>query len=336
MSAPNIYWRHSRSLERAVVAQTAAGLRGLNIGSGALSATLHLRPLPRCAINPLLSMRIQGTVDGEASDLFMPVAAFERCLDWVAPGLSAAKLDPATAALVCESALAEPLDQLEAKLGCKITFSHAEMCREKSPRWSKPDIALRLDMLRSLPMTLYAFVPASFAQKVYSTWMKENAEGSFTATVSLAVRAGVARLGLADRAALQPDDILVLDDCLVQSKKVCLVADETNGACASISGTKMTLLEPMQPLAGSWLAHYAANKVSGSHKDGTLITADLARRSVSFQELESIDFESAIDLPQGIDGVVGLYDGPRRIASGRLVITGSAIAVRVMGLHPNG
>ncbi len=334
MAEPNIYWRHSRSLERAIVAQTASGTRGLDIASGALSATLHLRPLPRCAYSPVLSMRLSGTVDGEPADLFMPMAAFDRCLEWIAPGLSAAKLDAATNALLVEAALAEPLDLLEAKLGCRIAISSAELCREKSPRWSKPDIALRLDMRRSLPMTLYAFVPARFAQKVYATWMKDAADTAFTPSVTLAVRAGIVRLTPHERQSLQPDDLLLLDDCMVQSKKVCLIADEANGACASMSGSKMTLLEPMKPLAGSWIEHYAAPKLLA--RDSGVITADLVRRSVSFQELESIDFENSIDLPNGIDGVLGLYDGPRRIASGRLVVTGSAIAVRIVGLHPNG
>jgi type III secretion protein Q len=317
---------------------------------GQQSAELGLSALPHAVLRPLLMHVVDCTIDGAAAQFVASPRLVETLVGGVLPGVHVMDLSPQTRALALEAALTDGLDALETQLGAGITLNAVTDSRDPAIDLLTPNVGVRIALDGAAPVMLPAHIPEAVLRKLIALQLGVTVnDAQLDPEVPLAVRIGRTTSTQSEVASLTENDVLLLDETLLDDDRLCLIVDESYGVMGELDGKSLKLDGPLAPVEQSWLQRFTAsaaadrgrrpqpsgNGSSNPPDPPTIVVVDLAYRLARLSELLRISASDPVALPQGIDGIVELRVGRRRIATGRLARVGAAVGVRIVRMEPN-
>ncbi len=309
-------WPAPRTPERPPVVIEHAGRK----------ASLALRSDPVWSASPLLTMQVLGDVDGKPFQLTLPPSVLDWCLEGIAPDASRSRLDPGAAAVLFETEMAGPIGRFEAATGTRVNVTSVALCRRRPDYISRPNLVMKADIAGFPPMAVTACVATDLARRIAGHFKAEpepaNEAAIGDATVSLAVRVGLAFLTPGSFERLQPGCVVKLSETRLAAKEVTVVVDGRLSAPARLERQSVRLRGPFLAAAGA----FGEGSLS---RIGVVLSVELPRRDMPLSEVERIDRGAALGLAHGLGGPIDLYCGDKLVARGRLAPAGSGLGIRI-------
>jgi flagellar motor switch/type III secretory pathway protein FliN len=316
---------------------------GATIVAGGQSLSLSLTALPQAVLRPLLMCRVLASIDGQAAEVMASPRLIEQLITTILPDARLSTLTSKTRALAIEAALADALDDLEARLGAEIIITDVIDGHLPGVEQPAPTAGLRLAINGAAPILVPLSLPDNILKRLLALQAGVGQkDSSLDPDVPLAVRIGRGSSTPAELANLAENDVIVLEETLLDDNRVCLVVDDQYAVLGELDGKTLKLDGALAPMAQSFLQRFSsspdrARRVANSQDNDALlaVVVDLAYRMAPLSELLRIDPRDPVPLPQPIDGIVEVRVNRRRLATGRLVRVGNCVGVRILRTDPH-
>lgn len=305
--------------------------------------TLTLLSHGNSLANPAFMVCLDGTIGGEAAQMYVSHKLIDACVDSVERGLSNAALAPKLKAMITEAALAEPLDNLEELLQTRIELGSVDVMPRKPADWVPPVLAFNASLAGGAPHETFVALPEKALRRVMALWSgRVDGDEGLDPMLTIAIRVGLARISHDELDQLAVDDVVTFDESPLYSKRACLLVNERLAAQGRIDGKRLALTEPIARVTGtenaalSTVNLYGPEGAPGNGRGGVTIVADVVRRQLTISQLLRTELDGPIDLPRGLDDGVDLFAGETLIGSGRIVRVGEALGLRLHKVSHDG
>jgi flagellar motor switch/type III secretory pathway protein FliN len=299
---------------RLALSKLAAPERVLKVEAAGITTGLRLAPVTEAKQPVALMTAIDATVGAEPVRLYLPTTIFEAYTSAVFGKVVRSRFPREQAALLFESALAEPIEALERLLGAEIAVTAAGLCRGDHPLDADINLRLSVEHEGNRPLVGYASLPFAVFNRIVDLW--NGAAGGFDPRLPVAAVVGATVLTKTEVDALRPGDVIMLDRSPLLNGQVMLAVDDQIVTFLTVTPEGTTLNEAFTVLDRLPSRYF---KPEQPPQSSVIVTAQLVSAQVRLAELMKLKVGAPVPLPHGITGPVELKSGADVVAVGRLV-----------------